>query len=245
MRYVSIFFLPVLLAGCSAAQNLYLGSVQYPNSTELKVGMNRVDVDKLIGSQPVRTRTFAAPDDQSRQLTAVEYDEAFKDYWGKGKHYILFSDDKVVTQGLGDAASVEFGVYAAYFEYQRSNGRMNTADVERARLAKLRELFKLTTLDEEFLTYRVVVAGKVDRKEIDLDMANYLIAQKKAEVEAKLAAAEQGAQAAARADQMLRMQQSALMLQFLGTMQPYRQQPSLRANCTTTQMGNYWNTQCF
>jgi hypothetical protein len=195
--------------------------------------------------QPVQVRTFAAPDDQTKRLSAVEYDEAFQDYWGKGKHFILFSDNKVVTQGLGDAAAAEFGVYAAYLEYQRSNGRMNTADVERAKLAKLRELYRLSTLDEEFLTYRVVVAGKVDRKEIDLDTANYLIAQKKAEIEAKLAATEQSAQAAARADQMLRMQQSALMLQFLGTMQPYGQQPSFKANCRTTQMGPFWNTQCF
>lgn len=233
----------MLTAGCSSlTENIYRGSVQYAHKSDLKPGMSIDQAKQTIPFSPTDTRTFPGPSSANKTMTAVEFNGAIEEYLNVGKHWLLFEDNKLVAEGAGTAKEAEMYWYAAFYDDLRDSSKISRAETERKKYQKLQQLYGVTPYENEYFTYRIVVAGKLDRKEIDDDMANYLLAQKKNEVTARLDVARQNALT----QEMVNLQRTALFMQTMATIQTVPTVPTRSsASCTTNRFGNTWYTNCY
>lgn len=234
----ALLFIIVVLTGCSTFQtfkdNLIMGHFEYARIADLKLGISIEEAKKVVQISPIGVKTFTGPDDAKKQMTLLIFEDALQEYQGKGKHWLLFDSGKLISQGQGDATTAELLWTFAYYDFLSEGGKSTRADAERKKYQKLTQLYTLNSYENEYFTYRVVIASRVDKKEIDLDMANYLLAQKKAEIDAK--------------GEMLSLQRSALFLQTMQTLQTTQTQylpPRKNIDCTTTHIGSTAHTSCY
>ena len=241
-----------LLVSCNSisntAGNLMLGHFEYAHKSDLKAGMSLEGAKRVIQISPSSSYTFPAPDDPKKSMIALQFEDALQEYEGHGKHWVLFENDKLVAEGLGTTREAELYWYISYYDYLRDNSKLSGADSERKKYQKMQQLYSITSYENEYFTYRILLASKLDKKEIDGDTANYLLAQKKSEIDAKLEVARQNAIAQQQTQQMIDLQRTGLFLQSMANMQQSLQtkQPAFnRLSCTTNQFGSTWNTTCY
>lgn len=244
MKKALLFFVLVTFAGCSTISgiqnNLIMGSFEYARIADLKQGISIEEAKRIVQISPVGVKTFVGPEDSKKLMTVLVFENALQEYQDKGKHWLLFEDGKLINQGQGDATIAELLWAFGYYDLLSEQGKLNRADAERKKYQKLTQLYALNSYENEYFTYRIVIASRVDKKEIDLDMANYLLAQKKAEIDAKIETARQSYISQQQTNEMLRLQRSSLFLQSMQTLQV----PRKSFDCTTTHFGSISHTSC-
>lgn len=241
MKNILILLLFTFIASaCSGissfTSNLYLGSVEPVYIKNLKPGISSEEIEKILGSSPTVISNVESPEDNGKKIIIFQYENTVEEYIGKGPFWIIFEDNLLITHGLGDARQAEFIWYSAYYDFLLTNGKIKPSDAERSKYKKLKQLYQLTSYEDEYFTYRIVVAGKLERKEVDSDYFNYLIAQKKSEIDTKLEVARNNSIAVAQANELISLQRTALVMQSLRPVQH---------NCTTTTFGSSWYTNCY
>jgi hypothetical protein len=238
--YLILLLSALTLSACTGMNtlmgNIYLGQVEPVYVKDLKPGLSSEEIQKLFRSAPSLIRKIESPEDNGKQIFVYQYEDTVKEYIDEGPIWILFEDNNLVTHGLGDTRQAELVWYSAYYDYLRANKKISRSDAERSKYQKLKQLYQLTSYEDEYFTYRIVVAGKLDRSEIDNDNANYLIAQKKSDVDSKLDIARNNAVAIAQTNELIRLQSAALVMQ---SMRP------IINNCTSTHFGSTWYTSCY
>lgn len=244
MKKALLFFVLVTFAGCSTISgiqnNLIMGRFEYARVADLKQGISIEEAKRIVQISPVGVKAFVGPGDTKKQMTVLVFEGALQEYQDKGKHWLLFDDGKLVSQGQGDAASAELLWTFTYYDLLSEGGKLTRANAERKKYQKITQLYALNSYENEYFTYRIVIASRVDKKEIDLDMANYLLAQKKAEIDAKIETARLNFITQQQTDEMLRLQRSSLFLQSMQTLQA----PRKNFDCTTTHLGSTSYTSC-
>jgi hypothetical protein len=230
--------------------NLYKGHFELAHRSDLKPGISIAQTEKLIVLPTANTRTFVAPDDPKKSMTVLEFENALQEYEDRGKHWILFDDNKLVAEGLGGSREAELYWNISYYDYLKDNGKLNRVDAERKKYQKMKELYTLTSYENEYFLYRILLVSKLDKKEIDGDNADYLLAQKKSEIDSKLEVARQNAISLQLAQQMVALQRAALFMQAMSSVQQslQTQQPAFNRvgfSCTTNRMGNFSTTNCY
>lgn len=239
-KYLILLLLALTLSACSGLStlkdNLYLGHVEPVYIRELQPGLTSEEIQKRLGTAPAVIRKIASPEGNGKQMVIFQYENIVEEYIGKGPFWIIFENNSLMTHGLGDARQAEFIWYSAYYDFLQTNGKIKPSDAERSKYQKMKQLYQLTSYEDEYFTYRIVVAGKLERKEIDNDNSNYLIAQKKSEIDAKLEVARNNTIAIAQANELISLQRSALVMQSLRP---------VTSNCRTTQFGSSWYTNCY
>lgn len=242
-RLALVAAIAVAVEGCSTGvgKNLYRGSFDYATKSQLKPGLTIDKVSEIIQFSPNETRTFPAPEGGADVISALEFNEALEEYRGLGKHWLLFKNNKLAAEGMGGAREAEMYWFTAHYDDLRDNGVIGRAEAERKKYQKLQQLYTTTPYETEYFTYRIVVAGQLDRKEIDNDTANYLLAKKKNDVGAKLEIAKQSAYAR----ELVSLQRSALFLQAMSTIQQPVYVQGSSTGCTATRYGNTWFANCY
>ena len=239
-KYLILLLSALTLSACTGMNtlmgNLYLGQVEPVYMKDLKPGLSSEEIQNRLGSAPSVIRKVDSPEGNGKQIVIFQYENIVEEYVGKGLFWILFEDNSLMTHGLGDARQAEFVWYSAYYDFLRTNGKIKPSDAERSKYQKMKQLYQLTSYEDEYFTYRIVVAGKLERKEIDNDYSNYLIAQKKSEIDSKLEVARNNTIAIAQANELISLQRSALVMQSLRP---------VTSNCRTTQFGSSWYTNCY
>lgn len=225
----------ISLAFLSACNNLYLGKVEILKIEDLKQGLTTEEIVKHFGP-PSLIHTFASPSDSKKTVHVYQYENFVEEYMYKGPFWLLFEENSLITHGLGDTRQAEFIWSSAYYDFLRTNGKIKHSDAERSKYKKMKQLYQLTSYEDEYFTYRIVVAGKLERAEIDNDYSNYLIAQKKSEIDSKIEVAKNNSIAIAQANELISLQRTALIMQSLRP---------VTSNCRTTQFGSSWYTNCY
>lgn len=237
IKTFSVFISLFLLSSC---QNLYLGQVEILQVKDLKEGMKTEEIVKHLGA-PISIHKFPSPSDFNKITVVYQYENLVEEYMNKGPFWIIFEDNSLMTHGLGDTRYAEFIWHSAFFDFQRINNKIKFSDAERSRYQKMKQLYKLTSYEDEYFTYRIVVAGKLERGEIDSDNYNYLIAQKKSDIDSKLDVVRNNSIAIAQTNELISLQRAALIMQSmrpLGNTTKY-------TNCSSTQFGRTWYTNCY
>ena len=236
-KYFILILSALTLSACSGMNtlmgNLYLGKVEPVYIKDLKPGLSTEEIQKRFGSTPSVIRKIDSPEGMGKQIVIFQYDNAVEEYKGEGPYWILFENNILISHGRGDTHQAEFVWYSAYYDFLQASGKIKPSDAERSKYQKMKQMYQLTSYEDEYFTYRIVVAGKLERAEIDNDNSNYLIAQKKSEIDSKLEAARNNSIAIAQANELISLQRTALIMQSLRP---------VHRNCTTTTFGSSWYT---
>jgi hypothetical protein len=239
-KYLILLLSALTLSACSGVNtvmgNLYLGKFEPVYIKDLQPGLSSEEIQKRFGSAPSLIRKVDSPEGNGKQILIFQYENIVEEYMNQGPFWILFEKNSLITHGLGDAYQAEFFWYSAYYDFLQTNNKIKPSDAERSKYQKMKQMYQLTSYEDEYFTYRIVVAGKLERSEIDNDSSNYLIAQKKSEIDSKLELKRNNSIAIAQANELISLQRTALIMQSL--------RPVTR-NCRTTQFGGSWYTNCY
>lgn len=187
--YVCLF---LLLFGCASIVPV----------TEMKYGRPIQEILSKIPEEPRAVKTFPDPGDEKTIFTVYEYDllPPNAKYNIKYPYWILALQDRFIAYGIGYAAEAEMLVNRSYLEYLLKQGAIKQGEAERAYYAKYKQLYgDSDPLLDEFFTYKIMIADKLDKGNIDKAEADYLVSQKSAEI--------------AKKKQELQMQQTRIAIQ--------------------------------
>lgn len=217
------------LTGCSSlVKNLYLGSVQPVSKAKIYNEISLDDFKKIVVSSPQDTRKLSEPVD----MVIYEYQGVFVEYENE-KHWYGFVDNKLVKEGKGTAKNALISIYFAYVDGLISEKKIGGADAERKKYSKYREVYPVSSYEDELFKYRIVIAGQLDRKEIDSDMADYLLAKKKNEIQANVDSLRSGAML----QDLVEAQRMQMIMQSLSSFRQTR--------CTSSVIGKTTYTNCY
>ncbi len=192
MKKISYMLLFLILWGCASTLPV----------SEMKFGRPINEILSKIPEKPRAIKTFHDPGDEKTILTVYEYDllPPNAKYNIKYPYWILAVQDRFIAYGIGYAAEAEMLVNRVYLEYLLKQGAIKQGEAERRYYAKYKQLYgDSDPLLDEFFTYKIMIADKLDKGEIDKAEADYLVSKKYAEI--------------AKKKQELQMQQAQITIQ--------------------------------
>ncbi len=170
--------------------------------SEMKFGRPINEILSKIPEKPRAIKTFQDPGDEKTIYTVYEYDLLPPNarYNIKYPYWILTVQNKFIAYGIGHASEAEMLVNKVYLEYLLKQGTITQGEAERRYYAKYKQLYgDSDPLLDELFAYRIMIADKLDKGEIERSEADYLISKKSAEI--------------AKKKQKLQMQQAQIAIQ--------------------------------
>lgn len=239
LNIVAFSFVFAGLAGCATPLPV----------AELQPGKPLAEIQKVVGDTPKAVNAFRAPDDPNEQLKVLEYEFALPNSQDQRPypHWLLFHKDRFVAYGLGRTREAEFNVNRWYVDYLLKEKKIKQGEGER----RIRDIYVSLygpphPLMDEFVTYKILIADKLDAGKIERAEADHLISKKWAEVSEKLAVLEhQRAIAEAQQRSASALQSQMLMQMSLGLMQVSQPVPVVPETHTYTvqPLGQGWIMQ--
>lgn len=235
MHRIRVFLLSLaaILSGCAAVLPV----------AELRTGITLEDAKKKIAAIPTREGKIPPPPGENGTLYAVEYNIAEQQNYAPSPHWLLFYENQLATYGRGDIRVAEVTAYYLYYSSLARRKVITWEHVETAQWNKVVELYGYTVPNDyrAYAAYRIELAIKLDRGELDEATVSRLYAEREAEMSARADAAQRDYAA----QQQVRTNQS-LMLMGLGAqmMQSARPAYNPTINCTSIQQGAFTNTNC-
>jgi len=204
----------VLEEGFSESRSRY--PIEYPVN-DVKVGMSTDEFFELVPKTPIRTVPVRIPSTPPTDFVVNEYEFTLPEEYklsGMQPMWVAFLDGKVVRAGLGNVKNAEYEGYQWYLNEDVAAGRIKQAQAMRILYDKFKEVYgQPNTYVHEYMTYLIMVSERIDNKEITQTEAEYLMAQKNAELQERIAEAQRQQAAAARQNQQYKLQQKQLAAQ--------------------------------
>jgi hypothetical protein len=204
----TIWMIPLLLflAGCAAVLP----------TTSLKHGTPMADIKHKIYTAPLAENTFQDP--VGNPLTVLEYNlRPDRQTQSASPYWFLFFEDKLVAYGLGSTREAQFYVGQLFLNYLVQEKKMDLVTAEQRLYGVYKSLYgSENPLMDEYFRYKIMIAEKLDKGEIDRSEAEYMVSQKMSEIQAKIRQIKyQNAQIQAqkRAQSMALMQMGLQMMQ--------------------------------
>lgn len=242
------FVLVFLLCSCATTHYVYEKKASDFPISELTLGRSLNEVRKTIEKEPyngffIKETTILAPLDEKQQMLVIDY------YFNK-RYWILFLDAKLIGYGTGVAEKSEFYIYQTYCSHLLREQKIKRSDAEKLLYNKFKDLHGSDPFVDEFFTYRIMIAEKLDAGEIKQTEADYLFAQKASEIEVKLKTIRyQEAQLQIQQQQLYEQRQqtklarSQVFLQFLQTYQAQYKQYQQHKTYNIMPFGSGWLMQ--
>lgn len=181
--------LAILQEEFDKSRDLY--PVTFPDE-KIKTGMSMQAFKSLVPKKPVQASNITIPSTPPTDFVVYEHEFSLpKKFNVPGIHpiWIAFHNDKLVRVGYGNSKNAEYEGYAWYLSEDIKAGRKKPHQALSILYQKYKEIFgQPDPLTNEYMTYLIMVAKKVDQGEISQQEAEYKLAQKQSEINEKLVA---------------------------------------------------------
>lgn len=98
-------------------------------------------------------------------------------------YWAMFQDSKAIAFGLGKEKEAKHSIYSALVNKKNASGKLKQSQAERMIYDNFRELYgEPEPITKEIAMFRIMVADKIETGKIVQSEADYLMAQKEAEV---------------------------------------------------------------
>lgn len=196
------------------SRNLY--PIRYPEN-HIKAGQTYEQFMGYVTKPPIAKTELIAPDDPN--LRAVVYEYKFIPPQSTGiaeslSHWFAFVNKKLSFTGVGGLKEAEYQLFQHWVADRLANKKMNLSTAYKSIYAKYQELYgQPDALTAEYVTYVIMLADKLDRKQISEAESEYLLAQKRSEMAGKYQALQVQQAEQHRQQEMLNLQRQQLISQ--------------------------------
>ncbi len=162
---------------------LFTGCATFP-ANKLQYGQTIEDVKRSIAIKPSLEKNIPSTENpENEHFTALVYNSLYRTKtYSYDPYWFLFYENKLALYGLGYIQNAEYSLYRVYVSILIGKKEITQGQGERLLYDKFKLLFGSDPLSDELFDYNIMVADRLDKGEISSEEANYLVAQKAAEI---------------------------------------------------------------
>lgn len=190
--------------------------IRYPEN-HIRAGQTYEQFVGYVTKPPIAKTELIAPDDP--KLRAVVYEYKFIPPKSAGiseslSHWFAFVNQELMFTGVGGLKEAEYQLFQHWVADRLANKKMNLSTAYKSIYGKYQELYgQPDALTAEYVTYVIMLADKLDKKQISETESEYLLAQKRSEMAEKYQALQAQQAEQQRQQEMLNLQRQQMRSQ--------------------------------